>query len=112
MSRTLWPLAALATVALIGAGCSNDSAENGSTGANKKLTARDMSVKWSGTKRPANAHRPAGRTSARGRAPRVSATPSAHPVRTVRSPTSRTRGKLGPAGADGDLEPASEARIW
>ena len=59
MSRKLWPLAALATVALIGAGCSNDSAENGSTGtgtasstgttsrgANKKLTARDKAVKF------------------------------------------------------------------
>jgi hypothetical protein len=32
MSRKLWPLAALATVALIGAGCSNGSAENGNTG--------------------------------------------------------------------------------
>jgi hypothetical protein len=63
MSRKLWPLAALATVALIGAGCSNDSAENGSTGtasssgtasstgttssgANKKLSARDKAVKF------------------------------------------------------------------
>jgi hypothetical protein len=31
MSRKLWPLAALVTVALIGAGCSNGSAENGNT---------------------------------------------------------------------------------
>jgi hypothetical protein len=56
MGRKLWPLAALATVALIGAGCSNDSAENGNTGtgstgttssgANKKLTARDKAVKF------------------------------------------------------------------
>jgi hypothetical protein len=71
MSRKPWPLAALATVALIGAGCSNDSAENGNTGtgtassasssgttssasstgttssgANKKLTARDKAVKF------------------------------------------------------------------
>jgi hypothetical protein len=53
MSRKLWPLAALSTVALIGAGCSNDSAENGNTGtgtassgANKKLTARDKAVKF------------------------------------------------------------------
>ncbi len=70
MSRTLWPLAVLATVALIGAGCSNGSAENGSTGtgtgtasrsgttrstgstgttgsgADKKLTARDKAVKF------------------------------------------------------------------
>jgi hypothetical protein len=66
MSRKLWPLAALATVALIGAGCSNGSAEDGNTGtasstgttgstsstgtassgANKKLTARDKAVKF------------------------------------------------------------------
>jgi hypothetical protein len=51
MSRKLRPLAALATVALIGAGCSNGSAENGNTGtassgANKKLTARDKAVKF------------------------------------------------------------------
>jgi hypothetical protein len=71
MSRKRRPLAALATVALIGAGCSNGSAENGNTGtgtasssgttsstrtasstgttssgANKKLTARDRAVKF------------------------------------------------------------------
>jgi hypothetical protein len=51
MSRRPWPLAALATVALIGAGCSSGSAENGSTGtagsgADKKLTARDKAVKF------------------------------------------------------------------
>ena len=59
MSRILWPLAALATVALIGAGCSNGSgsAENGNTGtasssgttssgANQKLSARDKAVKF------------------------------------------------------------------
>jgi hypothetical protein len=55
MSRTLWPLAALATVALICAGCSNGSgsAENGnagtgtaSSGAHKKLSARDKAVKF------------------------------------------------------------------
>jgi hypothetical protein len=68
MRRRLWPLAALATVALIGAGCSNGSAENGNTGtatasssgtnsstgtasstssgADKKLTARDKAVKF------------------------------------------------------------------
>ena len=54
MSRTLRPLAALAIVALIGAGCSNGSAENGNTGTgssagtggNKKLTARDKAVKF------------------------------------------------------------------
>jgi len=58
MSRQLRSLAALAIVALIGAGCSNGSAENGnpgtasstvtatSTGAKKKLTARDKAVKF------------------------------------------------------------------
>jgi hypothetical protein len=74
MSRKRWPLAALATVAVIGAGCSNGSAGNGSTGTgtasssgtasstrtassasgtgttssgpNKKLTARDKAVKF------------------------------------------------------------------
>ena len=61
MSKNLWPLAAVATVALIGAGCSNGSAENSNTatatatasstrttssGANKKLTARDKAVKF------------------------------------------------------------------
>jgi hypothetical protein len=50
MSRKLWPLAALATVALIGAGCSNGSAENGNTGAgtggNKQATDRDKAVKF------------------------------------------------------------------
>jgi hypothetical protein len=58
MKRTLWPLAALALVALISlisAGCgSNASSETGtassaataSSGANKKLTARDKAVKF------------------------------------------------------------------
>jgi hypothetical protein len=63
MSRKLWPLAALATVALIGAGCSNDSADTGTgtgtgtasssgsgssagTGGNKKATDRDKAVKF------------------------------------------------------------------
>jgi hypothetical protein len=52
MRRKSWPLAALAMVALIGAGCSNGSAENGNTGTassngtNKKLTARDKAVKF------------------------------------------------------------------
>ena len=54
MRKNLWPLAALATVALIGAGCSNGSPENGnsgsgtasSSGASKKLTARDKAVKF------------------------------------------------------------------
>jgi hypothetical protein len=57
MNGTLRPLAALAMVALIGAGCSNGSAGNGNTGtgnstgttssgANKKITARDKAVKF------------------------------------------------------------------
>jgi hypothetical protein len=53
MSRALRALTALAMVAVIGAGCSNDSAENGDTGsgtaatsADKKLTARDKAVKF------------------------------------------------------------------
>jgi hypothetical protein len=57
MRRKLWPLAALAMLALIGAGCSSGSAENGdtdtgsstspgSTGATKKLSARDKAVKF------------------------------------------------------------------
>ena len=54
MSRKRWPLAALAMVALIGAGCSIGSAENGtdsstgtaSSGASKKTTARDKAVKF------------------------------------------------------------------
>jgi hypothetical protein len=56
MRTKLWPPAALAMVALIGAGCSNDSAGNGNTGAgtasnsgtgaNDKLTARDKAVKF------------------------------------------------------------------
>jgi hypothetical protein len=52
MSRRLRPLAALAIVALVGAGCSNGAAENASStptassGAHKKLTARDAAVKF------------------------------------------------------------------
>jgi hypothetical protein len=56
MSRKPWPPAALVTVALIGAGCSNGSAENGNTGTgtasssgtggSTKLTARDKGVKF------------------------------------------------------------------
>ncbi len=60
MGRTLRLLAALAMVALIGAGCSNGSAENGntgtvsntgaasntSTGGNKKLTKQEKAVKF------------------------------------------------------------------
>ena len=57
MRRPLQSLAALAIVALIGAGCSNGSAENGNTGTasstptasstgTKKLTARDKAVKF------------------------------------------------------------------
>jgi hypothetical protein len=52
MSKHLWPLTALAAVALIGAGCSNGSAEKGSTArasataAKTKPTARDKAVKF------------------------------------------------------------------
>jgi hypothetical protein len=62
MSKTLWPLAALATVALLAVGCSNGSAEKGDTGTdtasrsgttsssgsgeNKKATARDKAVRF------------------------------------------------------------------
>jgi hypothetical protein len=48
MTRRLRPLAALGLIALIGAGCSNGSAENGSTGTggNKKATDRDKAVKF------------------------------------------------------------------
>jgi hypothetical protein len=50
-TRKLRPLAALAMVALLGAGCSNGSAENGSTGTassggNEKATDRDKGVKF------------------------------------------------------------------
>jgi len=45
MRKNLWPLAALATVALIGAGCSNGTGGAGS-GGNKKATARDKAVKF------------------------------------------------------------------
>jgi len=48
VSRKLGPLAALAMVALIGAGCSTGSAENGDTGTggtgNKNATSRDKTV--------------------------------------------------------------------
>jgi hypothetical protein len=48
MSRKLRPLAALAMVALIGAGCSHAPAENGtaSGGGNKNATNRDRAVKF------------------------------------------------------------------
>lgn len=46
MSRKLRPLAALAMVALIGAGCSNASSENGSSGGNTNATNRDKAVKF------------------------------------------------------------------
>jgi hypothetical protein len=53
MRRTRWALVALAIVALISAGCSNGSTENGTTGttgttsdANAKLTAHDQAVKF------------------------------------------------------------------
>jgi hypothetical protein len=45
MSRKLRPIAALATVALIGAGCSNEPAENGS-GSNQNATNRDKGMKF------------------------------------------------------------------
>jgi hypothetical protein len=51
MTRKLRPLAALAIVALIGAGCSNGSADKGNTGtagsgANKELSAQEKAVKF------------------------------------------------------------------
>ncbi|MDX6660716.1 MAG: hypothetical protein QOJ55_1538 [Solirubrobacteraceae bacterium] len=46
MSRKLRPLAALAIVALIGAGCSNASSENGSSGGTANATNRDKAVKF------------------------------------------------------------------
>jgi hypothetical protein len=48
MSRKLRPLAALAVLALIGAGCSNGSAEtgNGSSGGNENATNQDGTVKF------------------------------------------------------------------
>jgi hypothetical protein len=45
VTRKLRPLAALATVALIGAGCSNEPAENGSAG-NANATNRDKAVEF------------------------------------------------------------------
>jgi hypothetical protein len=46
MSRRLRPLAALAMVALIGAGCSNASSENGSSGGNENATNQGKAVKF------------------------------------------------------------------
>jgi hypothetical protein len=46
MSRKLRPLAALAMVALIGAGCSNGSAKNGNSGGNENATNRGKGVKF------------------------------------------------------------------
>jgi hypothetical protein len=49
LSRRLRPLAALAVVALIGAGCSNEPAENGTTGSgggNQNATTRDKAMKF------------------------------------------------------------------
>jgi hypothetical protein len=46
MSRKLGPLAALAMVALIGAGCSNASSENGGSGGNRNATNRDKAMKF------------------------------------------------------------------
>jgi hypothetical protein len=45
MSRKLRPLATLAMVALIGAGCSNEPAENGNAG-NENATNRNEAVKF------------------------------------------------------------------
>ena len=45
MSGRLWPAAALATVALVGAGCSNEPAENGTAG-NTNGAARGKGVKF------------------------------------------------------------------
>ena len=45
MSRTLRPLAALAIVALIGAGCSNESDENGSAG-DTNAASQEQAVKF------------------------------------------------------------------
>ena len=44
-SRKLWPLAPLAMVALIGAGCSNEPAENGSAG-NTNAASQKQAVKF------------------------------------------------------------------
>jgi hypothetical protein len=46
VTQKLRPLAALAMVALIGAGCSNASSENGSSGSNKNAINRDKAVKF------------------------------------------------------------------
>jgi hypothetical protein len=46
MRRKLRPLAALAMVALIGVGCSNEPAGNGSSGGNTNATSRDKAVKF------------------------------------------------------------------
>jgi hypothetical protein len=46
MSRKLGPLAALAIVALIGAGCSNAASETDSSGGNKNATNRDKAMKF------------------------------------------------------------------
>jgi hypothetical protein len=46
MSRKLRPLAALAMVALIGAGCSNAPAETGSSGGDKNAATHEQAVKF------------------------------------------------------------------
>ena len=46
MTRTLRPLAVLALLALMGAGCSNGSAERGSTAGNQNATAREKAVRF------------------------------------------------------------------
>jgi hypothetical protein len=46
MSRKLRSLSALAVVALIGVGCSNESSENGSSGGNENAPNRDKAMKF------------------------------------------------------------------
>ena len=46
MTRTLKPLAVLALLALMGAGCSNGSAEGGSAAGNQNATARGKAVRF------------------------------------------------------------------
>ena len=46
MTRTLRPVAVLALLALMGAGCSNESAKGGSTAGNQNVTARGKAVRF------------------------------------------------------------------
>ena len=48
MNRKLRPLATLAMVALIGAGCSNGSAENGNTGTGSEGLISSRGTTWLG----------------------------------------------------------------